>query len=344
MLLEAKADVNARGPNSVTPLMVALGNKNAEVATAMIAAKADVNHISDAGSSVIDIARRSCPSLVGALCAEAGTESTDPKVQGQYLLSAVKYNSTETIKRLIDAGADLTAVNSDKKDNIVSLAARFGNRNTMKIVLDAVSPSAINYTNDSGLSPLDVAVIYGNMSNVRALIAAKADVNHTSGTAGRTVLMKALNKPKIMKALIEANADVNRVSLDGTHNALQFAAYKDYRSSADVLIAAKANVDDACNNGSTPLKTALFHRHVGFAKKLVAAGADTITDRKALLKSCYSHNIDPAVIGAASGSNKRKAGSKASNQESFLDDAPEEDAIIDDTPEDVEEKKDADNS
>src|SRR4030042_807694 len=96
----------------------------------------------------------------------------------------------------------------------------------------------------------------GDLARVKALIAAKEDVN-AKYIFGRTALMYASSKGhiEVVRALLAAKADVNAKSNDGC-TALIWASARGNVEVVKALLAAKADVNAKANNGLTALMNA----------------------------------------------------------------------------------------
>jgi uncharacterized protein len=76
-----------------------------------------------------------------------------------------------------------------------------------------------------------------------------------------------------LRALLARKADVNRPQVDGA-TALHWAVYRDDLEAADLLIRAGADVSAANREGVTPLAMASLYGHASMIDRLVRAGAD----------------------------------------------------------------------
>jgi ankyrin repeat protein len=162
-LVDAKADINARGPDGMTPLHTATLKKNIEAVNALLAAGADPNDVCDT--------RRS------ALC------------------MASKNGCLSAVSALVAARADVNCVDSDGFTSILWAA----NGNYLDVVLALIAAGAdVCCMSHSGQSPLLLAVDHNNVDMVSALIAAGADLNcyfeSNSGIAHITPIDRALEK------------------------------------------------------------------------------------------------------------------------------------------------------
>ena len=103
------------------------------------------------------------------------------------LINAILYDQTETVKVLIDKGAD---VNEKGRDNFTALhwAAFYGKTEMVKILLS--KGAEVNARSETYGTPLTLAAQYGFADTVKVLLEKGADVNITDGY-GRTALSYA---------------------------------------------------------------------------------------------------------------------------------------------------------
>ncbi len=103
---------------------------------------------------------------------------------------------------------------------------------------------------------LQTAVISGNLEAVKQHIEAGTDLNKKDQMSGSTPLMSAatFNKPAIVKALINANADLNLKNNEGS-TALHAAAFFCRIEIVQMLMDAKADKTLKNKYGATPGET-----------------------------------------------------------------------------------------
>ena len=77
----------------------------------------------------------------------------------------------------------------------------------------------------------------------------------------------------VVRQLITAGADVNKVSTRFGDVPLHTAAASGYVDVVELLIKAGADVNKSLRNGLRPLDLALLHRHADVAQMLRSAGA-----------------------------------------------------------------------
>jgi len=119
------------------------------------------------------------------------------------------------------------------------------------------------------------AAMYGNLPAVRAHLESGEDVNKRDPKFVRTALYHAAycDRPVTLKALIEADADVNVPDVDG-RTPLFIASSKNNLMIVMELIKAGADVNLAMDDGTTPLHIAVKYGYEGCAAVLIQAGAD----------------------------------------------------------------------
>lgn len=105
---------------------------------------------------------------------------------------------------------------------------------------------------------IHTAIISGNLEAVKQHMEAGTDINQKEAMSGSTPLMSAVtfNKPKIVKALIDAHADLSIKNNDGA-TALHTAAFFGRIEIVQMLIDAKADKTIKNNFGATPRETVM---------------------------------------------------------------------------------------
>ena len=225
-LLDHGAKVNAReGSRGQTALMWAVAERHADIVQLLIEHGADVN----ARTEVTVV-------LVNEGDADRG-KNTKPAVEtikkggSTPLLFAARVGDLASAKLLISAGANANDAAPDG-NSVLVLAAHGGQRAVAEFLLDK---DANPNTAGAGYTALHAAVLRGDVSLVKALLAHGADVNArlTKGTpifrngndysfleslTGATPFFLAAKyaEPEIMRALAAGGADTKAVIRDGT--------------------------------------------------------------------------------------------------------------------------------
>jgi ankyrin repeat protein len=243
VLIKAKANLNAADTEGDTPLLCAL--RGADVKTPATNKKA------------------AKPILEGTATAKAKawTPASDQ--------AAGKKLADKTTTWVLDDGgniADKGGLRGARK-----LPAQAGD------IVDALIAAGanVNASNTGGttyrLTPLMLAVQWGNPAIVKALVRAKANVNaHDSD--GETVLMYAAAEgvADIMTPLLAAGAKVNAQN-SGGFTALHAAAQYNRPTAITILLAAGADLNIKNHKDMSPIDIAVAMRSVAAAKAIVAA-------------------------------------------------------------------------
>jgi ankyrin repeat protein len=121
--------------------------------------------------------------------------------------------------------------------------------------------------------PLAAAAASGNEADVRTLLAAGAPPDDTD--AFLTPLMSAARRGDlgIMRALIDAGADVNRHDARNHWTALLHALHKEQGGAAALLLERGADPNQAGGSGETPLMFAALDNDTATVSALLAHGA-----------------------------------------------------------------------
>lgn len=113
------------------------------------------------------------------------------------LYYALINSHTESALFLIDKKADLKNVN-DREDSALTIATSLNNHKVMLALLKK-DPSLLNKTSLSGKSPLMEAARFGNRQTLEILLASKADITlkNQNGQTALDIAKKAQNKVSI---------------------------------------------------------------------------------------------------------------------------------------------------
>lgn len=182
------------------------------------------------------------------------------------LMIAAGNGPLKLVKLLVDRGADpCLIVNSE---NALTAACLADKPSVAKYLLQQTPKPSFACVGDLTLIALCADRAYGDI--VKLLIENGADVNALSHDA--TPLMVSINDESITRLLLNAGADPNISSSNGT-TALQLASRGGYYVTAKMLIESGANVNSS-NGCNTPLLAALQGRHAEIAELLLDSGAD----------------------------------------------------------------------
>ncbi len=172
----------------------------------------------------------------GAIAPRAAGEQA--QTDRQSLADAVLYNDTKAVQALIAGGAD------------------------------------VNAFDETGMTPLMVAVSEGRTAIAKLLVAAKADVN-LAAQDGTTPLMRAAsaNRREAMQLLVTSGANVNAKNAGGM-TALMVAAFGGYADAVRMLLSNKADPNAADTQGRTALMAAATSGDAPTVDALLTSGAN----------------------------------------------------------------------
>jgi ankyrin repeat protein len=226
VLLAGHADVNIRNNSGVPPLFSAVQSGQPKIVQMLLAAGADVNLQDDKGRTVLNYAIGASPEMIQSFL-KAGTNPNTEDSDGRTPLSfAAGNNSPEMVKMLLSAKADpnggkldaplLTAIHA-KDTNSAELLLQAGANPIAKGKVDSSIPrNGYGYTD-----PLWLATSEKQFPMVQLLLKFKADPND-SQTDRRSLLFSALDRPDILKALLDAGAKADARDETDSINATVF--------------------------------------------------------------------------------------------------------------------------
>lgn len=123
------------------------------------------------------------------------------------LFLATQNNHLSTAKILIEAKADVNAVDKDRGASPIHLAASNSYLELMELLFE--NGAQPNVAESNGLTPMHMAVSEGLVSAVKVLLEHKADVHQKDGD-GRTPILHSVlaNHPWVSALLLQHGADV----------------------------------------------------------------------------------------------------------------------------------------
>ena len=226
------------------------------------------------------------------------------------LITAARENDTELLRLLIEAGADVNAMEEEHGDTPLTLAAFGGHCECVSLLIN--SGANVNKKNKWDDTPLHRAVCGGHDACAELLIAAGAKVNKKN-KCGQSPLLLAAEKGynECMKLLIAANADLSPMDKEHDDTPLHKAAFGGHIECIKLLIAAESNMTNVKSiiltflfpvsnftkqllknaktvarvnmknkYGDTPLHSAVSGGHCECAQLLIDAGANVNEENK----------------------------------------------------------------
>jgi ankyrin repeat protein len=249
----------------------------------------------DAGAQAVADAAKNAEWAAVHQLIETGVDVAAAQGDGMTALHWTGYwDARDIAERLIAAGADVSVAN-DLGVTPLWTAAEHGSEPMITLLLAAgANPSAAL---PSGETVLMTAARSGSAEGVRRLVASGADVD-ARGARGQTALMWAVaqRQHEVVDTLLAGGADVHARSdvrtevvkttpepwnpeyvteiERGGYTALQFAARVGDVRSAQLLVAAGADVNDETPSGTSATVTAAHSGHGAVATFLLSHGAN----------------------------------------------------------------------
>jgi ankyrin len=251
LLLDFKADVNAQTRDGATPLFFAMALGHADFCKVLLDHGARLDIYSACGLGKRDEAA----ALLKADSTLANRK--DRRLRRTPLFWAARSGDPALSKLLLDHGADVNVRASHVmgSSNVVTGPSVWSE-----------SPSA-----GRGETPLHVAAAYGRLETARLLLARGADVS-ARDEIGRTPLHRAAahHHPALVGLLLKAGANVD--GKDEYSSTPLYLALDD-RAAVAALVAARAEVNPAPAGCGTPPFAAAYRGHPEVAELLLVNGA-----------------------------------------------------------------------
>jgi len=299
-LIQQGQDVHARSVNLETPLHWAMYRMNTPAIAPLVEGGAKINEVFDQwGNSILDAAilENHIPSAKALL--ERGARINQPNPNGRTPLHEAVGPANERlspgmVRFLIENGADAHAVQGDGV-SVLAWAVRYSPTEIVQCLLDkgARVDGLASDRSKAHHHVLHQALLGNNPATVgRVLKAAKRLALRDE--AGRTPLQLAVEtgQTEAMKALIARGANLRCVD-DGGKTLLHCAALHGYDDIVQDLLARGAAVDAKDKEGTSPLAYAARYGHRRIFDLLASKGAEPGSLKVASAKETLTQPLAP---------------------------------------------------
>ena len=279
-LLDLGADINATGEYGVTALTSAIDTDKTEMVQHLVSRGADAT----VDNAVAKAARRPAGHTYLKILYDGGAEGF---LSQPCVAAAAEAGNENSINLLLDAGADIEAKGA-WGNGPLNFAARSGRSNAMRLLLDRGAD--IDAPGESGRTALISAIEQDNLEMVKLLVDRGADVS-----GAFTAAAQRNEGHRIIKVMLDAGA---QVPAEG--NGVGPAAKIGNLKSLTILLDAGADIEDPDGWGNPPLILAISQSQTSAAKMLVKRGADVNSsgawEQTALQNGFERNNMDIADI------------------------------------------------
>ncbi|KAK4186822.1 ankyrin repeat-containing domain protein [Podospora australis] len=215
-----------------------------------------------------------------------------------------KYGRDTIAKLLLHHGADINALDANR-NTALHVAVKCQHEAVVRLLVDSQEWKArTDIPNDKGLTPFQLAILFGLQGVARVLAQAKVDINikDDQGCSLLHWVMHYTDKNQIetVEILLENGWDVNQQTVDGG-TPLRRAAVYGSNHMVRMLLQHGAQIDLADTDGRTPLRWCVDYSYADKIKILLEHGAKVNTSCKEGVTPLMA-----AVQAAANNSNNHK--------------------------------------
>ena len=273
-MLIGKADKNIINDSleGKTPLIIAVGNSYIDTAKILIENGANINAVDIEGWSALSYAVNNGDIEIAKLLLENKVKIKDE------LLIAIKSPIVESriniMKLLIDNKANINYTD-ENGFNPLNIAIETGNMELTKFLI--TNGANVNSLMQDGVSLIGYAIAQNNMDLLQILIENGANVNNTNGDSwANTPLQMAsrLGLDNVVRILLTRNVDINAVDING-NTALHTAALNSQLSAVKLLLEKNPSLNIQNKVGNTALHLAVISGNIDIVGELVLKGANT---------------------------------------------------------------------
>ncbi|XP_078055146.1 ankyrin repeat and protein kinase domain-containing protein 1 [Mustelus asterias] len=277
LVLEYGGSVNAQTSRGLTPLIVAVQNRFADLSLLLIEEGADVNQTDEDNWSPLHFASQNGDDRIGRLLLDNDAHVNVKERDGWSPLHLASQNGHESVVRVLFSRR--ANVNLQERDNRTSLhlAAYHGQYNIAKLLIG--QGANLNEMQVGLRTPLHLAAERGFFRVARLLVNSGADVDCLDDSHFTPLHLSALNgHTGICRHLLKHGANINqKTSQDWTP--LHLASMKGQITTVRLLIESFSYLDVAGDMEWTPLHLATCYNHEDVVSELLDSGANpNVTD------------------------------------------------------------------
>ena len=297
------ANINLPSNSKKTPLHYTAQLNQLAMAKLLVEAKADLEAKDKKGRTALDLATGEAKRELANYLRGVGVTSKSDEAAAKSIFVAAEIGALDAIKKHLDAGVDVNSLNKHKQTALhfaasagqldaaavlleakadvavadkyqktaLHYSARNGHKATTALLLE--KGSAVNAKDGKNKTPLDYAIAK-KRTEVIELLRAKGGKTTKELLAADDIFAAAeVGDVESIKKLLAGGADVNAKNKGG-YTALHLAAKRGQAAAAAALLEAKADIGLASKSGKTALHyVAYYNGNLDLAKVLLDAGA-----------------------------------------------------------------------
>ena len=295
-LLKQRVDVNATQPDGTTALHWAAYHDDAATVGALLRAGAKANATTDTGVTPVWLACTTTASAeVVQLLLEGGANpNLSPETGETPLMWCSRTGALDSVKALAGRGADVNARETSSDQTALMWAVAARHPDVVKTLLELEADPRAR-------TKITSELVYKGFRYITAPPAQSEGIIENMKRGGFTPLLFAAQQGDRQSAelLIAAGADVNDADASGA-SVLVVAAHSGHGALAHLLLDRGAD-PGAAGAGYTPLHAAVLRGDAALVRALLAKGADPNTPLKAgtpVRKYGVDYALSAAWIGA----------------------------------------------
>lgn len=273
-MLIGKADKNIINDSleGKTPLIIAVGNSYIDTAKILIENGANINAVDIEGWSALSYAVNNGDIEIAKLLLE-----NKAKIKDELLIaikSPIVESSINMMKLLIDNKANINYTD-ENGFNPLNIAIESGDMELTKFLI--TNGANVNSLMQDGVSLIGYAIAQNNMDLLQILIENGANVNYTNGDSWADTPLKTASRlglDNVVRILLTRNVDINAVDING-NTALHTASLNSQLSVIKLLLEKNPNLDIQNKVGNTALHLAVISGNIDIVGELVLKGANT---------------------------------------------------------------------
>ena len=297
------ANINLPSNSKKTPLHYTAQLNQLAMAKLLVEAKADLEAKDKKGRTALDLATGEAKRELANYLRGVGVTSKSDEAAAKSIFVAAEIGALDAIKKHLDAGVDVNSLNKHKQTALhfaasagqldaaavlleakadvavadkyqktaLHYSARNGHKATTALLLE--KGSAVNAKDGKNKTPLDYAIAK-KRTEVIELLRAKSGKTTKELLAADDIFAAAeVSDVESIKKLLAGGADVNAKNKGG-YTALHLAAKRGQAAAAKALLEAKADIAAASKSGKTALHyVAYYNGNLDLSKALLDAGA-----------------------------------------------------------------------